>query len=190
MKKIIVSIFVSFLGTASIAQFKLNENEQATAFKEKEDLIEILSLAENLFLEKLNAFRKTKKAQELTSDSAIGLMALNHSIWMRHHEKMTHDQSKNSKFFSGSTLMKRLEFVSEKLSVGLIGENVAYISLTDQDQSKSKVLLAEQIAESFFQLWKKSPPHKENMLEKSFKKSGLSFLKINNIIYGTQVFSD
>lgn len=172
-----------------IAQFKMVDLEKVQEFKNNEAYSAVLLKSETLFLEKLNDYRKSKKVKSLEDKTPLSIMALNHTIWMRHHKKLSHDQKKNSKFFSGSSLMKRLEFVDEKFTVGMIAENIAYFHLSSL-QSEKEEELADLIATKFLELWKSSLPHRQNMLEKSFEFSGVSFLVIGDKIYGTQVFAN
>ena len=180
--------FVVLLSTMSIhAQYKLNEIDQALAFQKKEALSKIILEAEILFLEKVNEYRKSKKKEVLEMRNEALLMALNHSIWMRHNNNLTHTQKKGTRFFSGSSLFKRLEFVDEKSGIEIVSENVAELNLTEEDY-EDKANLAEYLAENFFDTWKSSPRHRENMLNKELKFHGISIVQKGDRFYATHVF--
>jgi len=187
MNRIVLFIIVLFFALPSQAQFKLKEADKALDFQKKESLADIISEAETLFLEKVNVYRKTKKAVELKSRKEAQLMALNHSIWMRHHNKLTHSQKKGSPFFSGSSLLKRLEFVDENSRLDVILENVAELNLTTEELENTTAL-AELLAQGFFDTWKNSPPHRENMLDKEVKFQGISIVQKDKRFYATHVF--
>jgi uncharacterized protein YkwD len=165
----------------------MTEASQAIAFQKKEALSKIILEAEILFLDKVNEYRKSKKAEVLKTRSEAQLMALNHCIWMRHHNKLTHSQKKGTSFFSGSSLLKRLEFVDEKSRIEIVSENVAELDLTEEDY-EDKANLAEYLADNFFDTWKSSPPHRENMLDKEIKFHGISIVQKGNRFYATHVF--
>jgi uncharacterized protein YkwD len=188
MYRILVVLLMSFVCFNSHAQFTFADSTQAQKFRTEEEFYQVLTEAEELFLEKLNAYRKSKNAKKLKNVRVLDFMALNHSLWMRHHTKLTHNQKKGSAYFSGISLRSRLEFVNPKSDVGELGENVAYINVPSKMWQSSPDELAEFIAQDFFDTWKNSPGHRQNMLSKTYQFSGVSFLKIGNTIYGTQVF--
>lgn len=189
MKDLVV-LFVALITVSyTSAQFKITETTKVEEFKKNEELSAVLVQAESLFILKVNAFRKEKKMKELKTHNAAELMALNHTMWMRQHKKLTHSQKIGSHFFSGSTLLKRLEFVDKQSNLAELGENVAYIDLTTENLNKTEEELSKLISEEFFDTWKNSPPHRENMLDKAFDLCGVSFLKSGMRIYGTHVFA-
>ena len=188
MYRIPVFILMIFVCSIAHAQFTISDSIKVQNFLMEEEFHQVLNQAEELFLEKLNAYRKSKNAKKLKNVRVLDFMALNHSLWMRHHTKLTHNQKKGSTYFSGISLRSRLEFVNPKSDVGELGENVAYINVPSKVWQSSPEEQAEFIAQDFFDTWKNSPGHRQNMLAKTYHFSGVSFLKIGNTIYGTQVF--
>lgn len=169
------------------AQYKLQEVENAKVFQQKEVLADIIAEAESLFFQKVNEYRKSKKRVELKPRNEAHLMALNHSIWMRHHNKLTHSQKKGTAFFSGATLLQRLEFVDQNSRIEIVSENVAELTL-DKEELENTSTLAETLAQGFFDTWKNSPAHQENMLDKEVKFHGISILQKDKRFYAAHVF--
>jgi uncharacterized protein YkwD len=158
-------------------------------FSQNEQFSDVISQAELLFMERVNEFRKSKKIAALQPLLELQCMALNHNLWMRHHEDFTHSEKKGTTFFTGSSLTKRLEFVRQRAVNNMIGENIALVQLTEDELEDFKKL-PEFLANEFFETWKNSTGHRENMLEKGFKNHGISILKKNNKFYATHVFRD
>lgn len=187
MNQPILLFVLLFLVLPIQAQYKLQDTEKAAEFQNKEAIAEIIHEAEALFLEKVNEYRKSKKSKEIKFRKEAQLMALNHCIWMRHHNKLTHSQKKESAFFSGSSLLKRLAFVDEHSRLELASENVAELNLTKQELENTTALAAF-LAQSFFDLWKNSASHRENMLDKEVKFHGVSILQKGKQFFATHVF--
>lgn len=182
-----VLILVSGFCLSVFGQYKISEYEIALEAHTKDDMGELLHEAAKHFEDKLNTFRKKNRANELKHLNQAWLMSLNHCLWIRENKNLTHSERKNTKYYTGSSLSQRLTFVQSGAQFGGLGENIAFIELAD-DALMNTVLLAEKLAEDFFQLWKKSPTHRKNMIEKSFSHHGIVFLKSGMRVYGVHVF--
>ncbi|MEM6965738.1 MAG: CAP domain-containing protein [Bacteroidota bacterium] len=130
---------------------------------------------EALILQKLNAHRKTLKLVLLKNQLALQKAASFHSKYQSDNNVLTHDQ----KDVKNRTPYKRV--MNQGGTNGLIGENVAYVSPEST---------YEDLAEAFYQSWKNSPPHYENMIHPDYRYSGIRFerSKSGKVIYGTHVF--
>lgn len=130
---------------------------------------------EKLILQKLNQHRKELNLSHLQSETHLQKAARFHSKYQVDNNILTHDQN-NEKYTSPHKRV--LAFGGTN---GLVGENVAYVSLKKT---------YEELAEDFYQGWKNSPPHYENMIYPDYRYSGIRF-QINadgSLIYGTHVF--
>ena len=187
--KLMFFVLMTTFSVVSYAQFSLVDSLKLKVFVQNEQFSDIISQAELLFMEKVNEFRKSKKRPALQPLLELQYMALNHNLWMRHHEDFTHSEKKGTTFFTGSSLTKRLEFVRQRAVNNMIGENIALVHLTE-DELENTNQLPELLAFRFFETWKNSTGHRENMLENGFKNHGIAILKKNNEFYATHVFRD
>jgi uncharacterized protein YkwD len=112
-------------------QYNMEQHQTALEHFAKEEMIEVLKEAAQRFDQKLNVYRKKNRVQELKHLNQAWLMALNHCIWMRANNKLTHDQKKNTQCFSGITLTQRLQYVQSTADYSSLGENIAIIQLKD-----------------------------------------------------------
>jgi uncharacterized protein YkwD len=186
MRCVILFVFlvnqISLVGQFNIAQYDL-----ALKVYAQEEMNQVLCETAKRFEEKLTTIRKKNRAKELKHLNQAWLMALNHCLWMREHKNLTHSERKNTKYYTGNALSQRLAFVHSGAQFDGLGENIAYTELPDEEIT-DPAILAETLAEDFFQLWKDSAPHRKNMIEKSYTHHGLVFLKSGKRIYGVQVF--
>ena len=106
--------------------------------------------SETKLLSLINTQRKKKLASQLVSDPRIKLAALDHSTSMNKHHFFSH------KGIDGKNFKVRMERRGYPLSHA--SENIA------------EALSAEQA----FQLWMKSSGHRKNMLNRKYKKIGIS----------------
>jgi uncharacterized protein YkwD len=189
MNKLIALFLALLFVSSSSAQFRISETKKLEEFKKNEEFSAILAQAESLFVEKVNAYRKQKKLKALKTNPTLNVMALNHTQWMRHHKKLTHRESTGSHFFSGTSLFKRLEFVDNQTHFTALAENVAYVEFTSEELNKTAEELVKLIAEEFFDSWKNSPGHRENLLDKDLDFCGVSFLKSGKRFYGSHVLA-
>ncbi len=187
MKTIVIFCAVCLFISFNYAQFKLVDIQQAEKFKSQEEYAEITLRAEQLFAVKVNEYRSKKNRGQLTLAQDAMVMALNHNAWMRQNKKFDHSEKSGTKFFTGSGLLKRLEYVRGARVFEMVGENIAMVSM-EQDEAPTKEGLAELLAQKFFDVWLSSPPHRETMLNKVFKYHGISILKIGDEFYATHVF--
>jgi uncharacterized protein YkwD len=170
-----------------LGQYTFSELAHAVKAQEAEELSAILRESERLFSEKLNQYRKIVRAKELKHKDHIWLTALNHCLWMREHKNLSHSEKKGSKYYTGSSPSARLAFVQASLKYGAIGENVAYTELFNEEINETHKL-AELLAKEFFDLWKKSPGHRKNMIDKSYNAHAIVILKSGNRFYAVNVF--
>lgn len=188
MKTILLNLVLLYSTSIIFGQFKLSELSNVESFKQNEEMSAIILEAEKLFMDKVNDYRKSKKRSNLAPANDAMIMALNHNLWMRQNKKFTHSERKGTTYFTGSSLLKRLEFVRNKQPQEIVGENIALINLKQSELSKTAEL-PELLAEKFFDIWLNSPPHRENLLTKEFNFQGISILKLGNSFYGTHVFT-
>ncbi|MFK7774234.1 MAG: CAP domain-containing protein [Saprospiraceae bacterium] len=162
MKTLILLIFSCLLTSSVFAQ---NFNERNIDQNRLESLV----------LKKLNQHRKELNLSLLQSEIHLQKAAAYHSKYQVDNNILTHDQ-KNKKY--ASPYKRVLVFGGTN---GLIGENVAYVSLKKT---------YEELAEGFYQGWKNSPPHYENMIHPDYRYSGMRFHTNSDrsLIYGTHVF--
>jgi uncharacterized protein YkwD len=170
-----------------LSQFKIDEYTAANKFHKSEDMGMILREAADLFTEKLNNYRKILRAKELKHHDHIWLTALNHCLWIREHKNLSHSEKKGSRYFTGTSPSQRLVFVDGKMKYSTIGENVAYLELLEEEITDSQNL-AEKLADDFFNIWKKSPSHRKNMVDKSYAFHGIVMLKSGRRFYAVNVF--
>jgi len=133
------------------------------------------SRLENLILQKLNQHRSELNLTPLRSQIHLQKAAIFHSKYQANNNILTHDQN-NKKYESP---FKRV--IAHGGINATIGENVAFISLKKT---------YEEVAEDFYQAWKNSPPHYENMIYPDYRYSGIRFQvnTVGDLIYGTHVF--
>lgn len=187
MKALFFCCIFLLLPSLSKAQFTLKVIEQAKAQYKVEELGTIMLQANEIFSAKVNDYRKKHRASELKIADHCWLMAYNHSLWMRQHNKLDHSEKTGSNYYTGKSTSQRLKYVSTDIDYSSLGENIAFFDLLDEE-IENRAEMAEILATEFFEIWRKSPKHRENLLEKSFQFHGFSVLKIGNRFYGTHVF--
>jgi uncharacterized protein YkwD len=185
--KLFLTMMLIVLQFSLLSQFKISEYTAANKFHESEEMGMILREAAVLFTQKLNNYRKILRAKELKHHDHIWLTALNHCLWMREHKNLSHSEKKGSKYFTGTSPSQRLTFVETNMKYAAIGENVAYLELFEEEINDSENL-AEKLAHDFFDIWKKSPGHRKNMLDKSYNYHGIVILKSGRRFYAVNVF--
>lgn len=158
-----------------------------------------------IFLETINKYRKTKRLVPLEIDTLFWLAARNHAIYQLFETKqISHFQyKKKANTFSGHNPSKRVAFVlQKKLKKNVVlpvAENCMYDGFFPENKNiqppselKSKEdieTLASAAAETAFQTWKKSFGHRENMLDAEMRFIGPSFIIRDEILIGVNVFS-
>ena len=130
---------------------------------------------ERLVLQKLNNHRSELGLRPLTSNRVLQKAAAIHTEYQVKNNILTHDQN-NEKL---KTPFKRVLSVGG--TNGLVGENVAYVSAEKT---------YEEIATSFYEGWKNSPPHYKNMIHPDYRYSGIRFqvAQRGSTVFGTHVF--
>jgi uncharacterized protein YkwD len=134
---------------------------------------------ETLITSKTNAYRSRQGIKPLNHDSKISFVARDWSIKQSQRNSIGH-----SGFPSARESVYRSEFgASQRLS----GENVAMTSgvrVSGEDDAA-----AEQIAETFVDMWWNSSGHRANMLRSNFKSIGVGLIKTQRgAWYATQIF--
>jgi uncharacterized protein YkwD len=185
--RLILTTIILISHFSLFSQFKIVEHTAANKFHESEEMGIILREAAELFTQKLNNYRKILRAKELQHHEHIWLMALNHCLWMRENKNLSHSEKKGSKYFTGTSPSQRLAFVDAGMKYSTIGENVAYLELLEEEINDSENL-PEKLAHDFFAIWKKSPGHRKNMVDKSYAFHGTVILKSGRRFYAVHVF--
>ena len=130
---------------------------------------------EQLVLQKLNNHRQKLRLKPLATNNVLQKAAAIHTKYQVENKILTHDE----KIEKLSTPFKRVLSVGG--TNGLVGENVAYVSLKKT---------YEEFATSFYQNWKNSPPHYANMIHPDFRYSGIRFQlsQDERTVFATHVF--
>jgi uncharacterized protein YkwD len=134
-----------------------------------------------LFHEKINTYRISKKKKPLQWNDTLWLVALNQSIYIDSNDDFTHKQSPAKSIYSGQTPLKRYQFVMDNpsLSAGC-GENIF--------QWSTALISAESLSTLMFDSWKDSPGHNENMLNEYYTDHALAIYPGYQGITCTNVF--
>ena len=129
-----------------------------------------------------NQLRKSKNYPQFQPDSILDKMAYLHAYEMSTKSFFAHQNPHNP---SLATLKKRAEYLSFNYTI--IAENIAYFSGNVKD-------LKQPLSHLFFNQWKKSKSHYNNMMIKDAKKVGLSCVKIDkngfSFYYAVQVIGN
>ena len=183
MKKHIQIAFLLIL-SFTILSFNKIKSTEIDLNNFDSDLLEIL------ILEKVNKLRENKRLVLLEKDYILKKAAKDQCNYLNKKKKLTHRQVKYNK----KSPLKRVKFYNGKFSN--VGENIAYTYLFSSVKGAKKknktvrLTTYEATAEYFFQLWKNSKGHYDNLISKSYNYSGIDFTinKKNNRIYSAQVF--
>ena len=115
-------------------------------------------------LELVNEFRVKHFAQKLQFDSLLNKGALDHLKYLNDLKIISHDQDDaTSPYFTGKTPTERCK----QLAGENLAEDVRFLNNPfDQD--------LKAVAQSMFKLWKESPRHRANMLDRKYKTIGFA----------------
>ncbi len=151
-------------------------SKSQTETKIDPDNFDVLYL-EELVRVKINDLRTKKKIPKLQEDSILYLSAQNHAEFMSKKRQLSHYQSANKTM---KTPQNRADFFGAKRY--LVGENILYTcfnsNVTGSKGANFSTYTYEILAEAIIHSWVNSRPHYENLLDRSYKYSGLA-LSVN-----------
>jgi uncharacterized protein YkwD len=129
----------------------------------------------SLVVRDVNAYRRSKGAQELQRHSGLDRLAQEHSEYLRKHRGtfVIHGKNVSHSGFEGRTLIARQRY--QMISVS---ENVAAAS--KRDSAPSTVLVG---------LWKGSKDHHKNMIDKWTHTGVGVVVDSDGMVFATQLFS-
>lgn len=139
----------------------------------------------------INKHRLQNKKSSLEWNNSLWLVSYNHNVWMSGNKKLSHSETKGTVGFTGIYPAERTAFVfvesvfNSAEANSYYGENVlSYVG----DRHK---MTADNIANTAFLQWKKSPGHNENMLDETLKVHGTAFkIAPDGRVWATDLFFD
>lgn len=148
-------------------------------------------LVEQLFLEKLNQYRKSLSLPTLTVSAVLKLAAADQALYQQKTKKLSHFQETNSRKYSP---LDRIYYYKGKYP--LAGENTLFtwigVPVYNKNTGKTKLLQTYQdAADGLFEQWKTSPTHHHTMVGPGFESTGLGFAfdSKERKLYAVQVFA-
>jgi uncharacterized protein YkwD len=121
-----------------------------------------------------NEFRKQHGREELKQEKRLGKTAAYFAAYMARTDKYGHDAD-------GNRPADRMSLFDYDRCIA--AENIAY-------QMKSTGFSTDELAQKFFDGWKNSPPHRENMLDPDLKEVGvaIAYAPTSDRYYAVQNF--
>ena len=135
----------------------------------------------------INNYRKEKRLEPLNWNDTLWIAAKNHSLWMSNQDDLTHSETANTPYFTGSGVGDRVLYASsgnKNLRWG--AENAMYSSYV---KGKDISAMALDFAKDAFEQWKGSSGHNQNMLKKNCRSHGVAFIIVPGTIWATDVFT-
>ncbi len=203
----LVSIFILFVWVSRANPIKdtlYKEGDLQALFSgiNEDKLLQIERMAAYEFHQLINVYRQSKKLKTLYWDDKLWLAARNHSVYLiQNCKSLTHTESAAKTYFTGKEPSDRMDYVtygSKEYAFGgfencaVSGEMVpesALKSLPQEITWAEMVELARGTASEMFELWKHSPGHNTNMLEKEHLAHGTSIVFGEHANYATSVFT-
>ncbi len=179
--KVYFIILLSIISSFSIAQNPIDNID----FKNPNS-----ELLESLIETKVNAYRKSKKINQLKYEDKLTMAAKDQAGFMAKIKRVTHDQpSKNKK-----SAFERVKYYNGNFA--MVGENCHNIFCGVKTKiygEREKIVIEtyEEAAEALVKGWINSTDHHQNIIDEDFYTvgTGVAFNKENNSIYATQVFA-
>lgn len=144
---------------------------------------------EKRVFEKIDSIRQKSKRGNLEADALLYLAAENQAHYIAGKGKLSHTQTNRDY----KDPQKRAEFFG---TTGyLVGENVMWtdynVSITSDKGKKFDGRNLEQLANAIVTIWKESPGHYQNMLDKRYTRSAVAivFDPVKKRVYACQVFA-
>jgi uncharacterized protein YkwD len=148
-------------------------------------------LAQDIFLEKFNAFRVSIKTPVMEPDPILQKAAQSQAGYCMKKNLVTHYQPEYDKMYEPKD---RVRFYHG--NHGLVGENCLYnfirvAAMDTHAHQMTTIYTYDQLANGILEQWKNSPPHYANMIHKEYTRTGiaLSMHEDKKTIYATQVFA-
>lgn len=214
--KLWLSIFLMFYSLTSFPQDRLYQAQDLGILLAESQINPKLKTERLISLEfhdLLNAYRVKNGCIPLSWNNTLWLAARNHNLNMIAQNKLSHNQTRGSKFFSGNEPQARLQFVQgRKGKLNFSGENClisGYYDYDDNYDEDDEDTWYHEIKEPSFEeaiddkefitsraqmllkLWISSPPHHRNMLSRWHGSHGSSFvITDDNLIFGTDLFGE
>jgi len=150
----LVTILVTGAAAAPVANGQVRTSTAATARAER---VTDLPLLERQLLAAINAFRHQQGLGPLRASAGLASAAREQSFSMAQHGFFAHES------FGGSPFWRRVESKYPRPTAGSwnVGENLVY---------GSPGLSAGQA----LQIWLNSPPHRENLMRRSWREIGIA----------------
>ena len=191
----LVNLFVVFSQNSTTKICNISSINDLLNLSKNDSIQKIERLAALKFHILINNYRLKNGLDTIGWDEGLWLTCRNHNLWMASNSDLTHQQLKNTKFFTGEHPNNRYDYTTlNKGNCNWSGENA--LSNFNCD-GKNIVEITDNISTTSFEQWKYSPGHNENMLGKSHKVHGVAFLLKsyskeyypNTIVWGTDLFS-
>ncbi|HEY0769646.1 MAG TPA: CAP domain-containing protein, partial [Sphingobacteriaceae bacterium] len=131
-----------------------------------------LRLLERRTFDAVNMLRANRKTALLAWDDVLYRAAIDHAVYLIHEGKLSHEQRSRERATPSMRVKLHGGFV-----YGQVGENLASVTLGVEMTSKGKKLSTysySATATALAQLWKASPLHYRNLLQKAFNTSALA----------------
>lgn len=145
-------------------------------------------LIQQLYKNKINSYRNKKGLQPLNNNNVLQLAATDQAIYCAKIKRLSHEQTDNQLKYSPAD---RVKFY--KGNFYFCGENLLQTFINtpffDKKTNANKTITTyEALADEFFEIWKNSPPHHQNMINPTYTTSALGISIKNNFIYAAEVF--
>ncbi len=145
---------------------------------------------EQRVFEKIDSIRQRSKRPALEHDSILHLSALNHAEYMAEKGKLSHTQSGKSDL---KDPQRRAAYFGAQNY--LVGENVMWtdynMRITSNKGKRFDGANPEDLANAIVAIWKESPDHYKNLMDKRYTLSGIAivFDREKKRVYACQVFA-
>jgi hypothetical protein len=170
---------------------------------ENDPILQFEWLAAIHFHKLVNEYRNEMDRKSIHWNNSLWMAARNHNVYLlRSLNTLSHWQSKEKSFFTGSQPENRVNFVTYESGdfQGAGFENCYFrgkdLVLDRMDVNKVNALTvdqlnakAEKVANKAFEWWKQSKGHNKNMLNPDHLAHGTSFVFGQQGIYATAVFT-
>ena len=154
---------------------------------EQDSIAQIERMAALEFHKLINQYRKENGLNTIEWNETLWIATQNHNLWMANTGKLSHHQTTNNKYYSGTSPGERLRYAQgDNTNFGWSGENALY---NYSNFGNTKEEIAQNIAKKSFIQWKNSKGHNENMLSKRHGSHGVAFKINGSVVWGTDLFS-
>jgi uncharacterized protein YkwD len=163
--------------------------DYATLIKtsERDSVAKIERFAALEFHRLINDYRKSKKLDTIAWNETLWIASRNHCVWMMHADNLTHHQKVKTSFFTGQSPGDRYDYAAGGSSnYAWSGENALYNFSANGSNVKD---IANNIAKTSFEQWKRSTGHNQNMLNKTHGMHGVAFVVTDEKVWGTDLFA-